>query len=360
MKEMSPVFLSNTRVEFIEMDSGAGLLSLGSHLFTVVAGVAKKHSRSPSQALAELCLITNSHDATSIDAWFEEVTSRYAEAKLHYFRDSASLTALHDVEEVLESILPNGCTSVNELPEAFVSIMNLVDYESLQEASVLAFGRAISTLPSSQRIVWSTKAIAHAFVKGPLADSLVPAGWWHEDKAIVIEVNRVALRVLPPTILIEYALPKGRGLRHRRVHLDGVFRESGSVMVLAKKVHHSVAFLGLTVDDLQRYLTRLQKLARGEDADASDVAPPTRAPPTSDEKPTAAVKADIGLLYRDPAAALKNVDLQDADDVVVQEYKNKMDEEFLAKKLKPGDPGYKYDVRKNFNPVAKSEWDDDD
>lgn len=35
---------------------------------------------------------------------------------------------------------------------------------------------------------------------------------------------------------------------------------------------------------------------------------------------------------------------------------------FLANQLKPGDPGFKYDVRKEFkpDPEVSNEWDDDD
>jgi hypothetical protein len=71
-------------------------------------------------------------------------------------------------------------------------------------------------------------------------------------------------------------------------------------------------------------------------------------------------KASIAKLYTDPENALKDVDLQDADEVTVQEYKDKMTEKFNANVIKPGDPGYVYDKRVEANPTEKSEWDSDD
>jgi hypothetical protein len=70
-------------------------------------------------------------------------------------------------------------------------------------------------------------------------------------------------------------------------------------------------------------------------------------------------KADVGLLYRDPEAALKDVDLQDADDITVKEFKLKMDDTFHANIVRPGDPRYQYDIRKTVAPTEKSEWDSD-
>lgn len=72
-------------------------------------------------------------------------------------------------------------------------------------------------------------------------------------------------------------------------------------------------------------------------------------------------KGTMKLLYTDPENALKDVDLQDADAVTLQEYKDKMNEKFKEKVLKPGDEGYEYDKRVEVGkPTARSEWDDSD
>lgn len=70
-------------------------------------------------------------------------------------------------------------------------------------------------------------------------------------------------------------------------------------------------------------------------------------------------EADIGLLYRDPEAAMRNVDLNKADDYTVKEFKAKMTEGFESNVVKPGDPGYKYDVRVETKTTGASEWDSD-
>ena len=76
-----------------------------------------------------------------------------------------------------------------------------------------------------------------------------------------------------------------------------------------------------------------------------------------DDPPT--VTTDIGSLYRDPENALRHADLQSVPEFVAQEYKNKMNEAFMANAIRPGDRAYKHDTRKNFNPTEKSEWDSD-
>ncbi|KEG14711.1 hypothetical protein DQ04_00331040 [Trypanosoma grayi] len=71
-------------------------------------------------------------------------------------------------------------------------------------------------------------------------------------------------------------------------------------------------------------------------------------------------KADVGLLYRNPEEALNNVDLNDADDVTLREFKAKMEEKFVENAVRPGDPGYVYDKRLEVKPTERSEWDDSD
>jgi len=81
--------------------------------------------------------------------------------------------------------------------------------------------------------------------------------------------------------------------------------------------------------------------------------------PSSPDDDPPMVTTDIGSLYRDPENALRHADLQSVPEFVAQEYKNKMNEAFLANAIRPGDKAYKHDTRKNFNPTEKSEWDSD-
>lgn len=333
------------------MDQHFALLNMGTSLLPRVAAIAKKRSRSPSSAVAQLCILTNSHEATTAEEWFDDVSRRYSAAKTSCFSPSDAAKAVDTVMDVLKTLpATNG-----GLLETFDSILNLVDYETMTTAAVKAFANAFEEQHGAA--IWTPDAIARAFVNGPLADSMVPPQWWLEDREREVEVLRVAVRVLPPTLLVEYQIASTDVVRHRRVHLDTVFRERGPVTVLAKKISSSLSFTGLSQTQIESYLTRMQQLCNLEDDEPRPSAPQSTIR-ANDQK--GKQKADLGYLYRDPEAALKNVDLQDADDMVIKEFKSKMDEQFLARKLKPGDPGYVYDVRKTFKPSAKSDWDEDD
>jgi hypothetical protein len=236
------------------------------------------------------------------------------------------------------------------------------------------------------------------------------------SQSLVPVVERIALNADPPTILVEYKLQSkrlggssslgsggsssaaggGGPLRHRTFALEHHnFKVTTPIAPLAKKLAVRGAFLGLTAQHFSLWLTKLQKLMgtaaktsapQGEDyydsldsadgiaggggggsgsgSEGDSFVPPKKTPPQSSTAPPPPKddvnKADLGLLYRDPKKALQNVDLQDADEFTVKEYKKKMDEHFTTKVLKPGDPGYVWDKRVAVKPSEKSAWDSDD
>ena len=59
------------------------------------------------------------------------------------------------------------------------------------------------------------------------------------------------------------------------------------------------------------------------------------------------------------AETLKTIDLNKMTTEEGMRYKHKMDEEFYSNQIKPGDKGYKYDLRQNFDdtPKTPSDWD---
>lgn len=161
-----------------------------------------------------------------------------------------------------------------------------------------------------------------------------------------------------------------------------------SIAPIVKKYKDVIAIFGISTQQFQKALVKLQKLV-GDSLSEVEIAGsqqqkqkqqqeksggggnktnPATAKTTSSPTVTSSSsststkfqKASIAKLYTDPENALKDVDLQDADDVTVQEYKDKMDERFKEKLLRPGDEGYEYDKRVEVNPTEKSEWDDDD
>ena len=77
------------------------------------------------------------------------------------------------------------------------------------------------------------------------------------------------------------------------------------------------------------------------------------------------IKKDPNRLKAAAGAASTTVDvygdLNKASDEVVQQAKARMDVDFNAKRLKPGDDGYQWNKEVDFEPpTAVSEWDDDD
>lgn len=58
----------------------------------------------------------------------------------------------------------------------------------------------------------------------------------------------------------------------------------------------------------------------------------------------------------------RNANLNQCSDKELKEHKSNMDKGFNQNQLKPGDPGFQYDKRIDFNAAAKvdNSWDDDD
>ena len=68
----------------------------------------------------------------------------------------------------------------------------------------------------------------------------------------------------------------------------------------------------------------------------------------------------ISRLQKSMRTAKPEVDLNKLTPEEVQEYKNKMDEEFFKHQVNPGDEEYVYDSRKEFVPTQASPWDESD
>lgn len=240
-----------------------------------------------------------------------------------------------------------------------------------------------------------------------LTPHIVSERWWMEDidgQSVVYRLTKVGMIKDPPTLELQYevtsisALKSAKTLKGRRViHLEEELQGStppAALALIGRRLAQSHGCLFQATEGMEensmlrktsadaeilKLLTKLHQLVK-----FGRIASPTAAhknpmpnvssvgtkppfpPSRSTSVPQVAVdggapnKADIGLLYRDPEAALKNVDLNSADDYTVKEFKAKMSEGFASKVIKPGDPGYQYDKRVQMKPTGGSEWDDDD
>ncbi len=345
---------------------GSELWAVVHHLYTV--------KPSPAKALEELCLRSNEKfdagDAGMAPTAREIVYTRWygsMKSRFKLLRDQLALsTKAKEIDEVVETLFPRGVQAA-KLPEAFVSIASLLT-SAIDDGLVADAAQSrLLAYNAKQATAVSAKDLTRDFVTGPLVTALIPALWWiptlgsggqpsPSTAAKQASVKRMALLVSPPSIVLQYA-KQGR-MRRRCVHLQGIgFTPTTPVAALIKKLRKSHGSL-VSDDDLRRLLLLLQRLMR--EAVADDGVATQAAPAAAAKKAAAVNKADLGLLYRDPDAALANVDLQDADDFTVKEFKARMNEKFEKNIVKPGDPGYKYDTRVTVKPTAKSEWDDDD
>lgn len=223
-----------------------------------------------------------------------------------------------------------------------------------------------------------------------------------------IRPTRIGLACQPLTIAIEYLSPNvtsssfidNKMLRCRRIRLpEEVLESHSSIATIAKRLASSHGIF-LNESAFQKLLLELQKLQKrrletakmdvelngnasslnrhssslprsswtaGGDPSSMDSSVHRRetgqiievVPSGGKDFNDAVQEADLCLLYRDPEAALINVDLNKADDETVKEFKDVMDIKFKEKALKPGDEGYVYDKRVEMRPTVQSEWDDD-
>lgn len=297
--------------------------------------------------------------------WFASMKGRYKS-----LRDQlAQRPEAKEAEDVVLGLYGSGCT-VQQLPEAFRTTADMVTFRIPDSILTDAIQARVSVLEGRSVPRLGGKELVKDFIANVVVPSLIPARWWENQpdtaKKGLVKLLAVGIRTEPPCLVLEYtrrASSDGEDKkRHRTIYLHDALGTSGPVIQLAKKLAATHGSL-ISEGDLQKHLLKLQKLMKdGTKMPTAHQSPSENgtAPTTSRKAVQSVNKADLGLLYRDPEAALKNVDLQDADDLTVKEFKSKMSETFDSNALKPGDPGYTYDRRRQFQTTKKSEWDDDD
>jgi hypothetical protein len=367
---------------------------LGAELWALVYHLFAKYKDDHAAAVREVGLRTH-HDLVRDAAaalpsvptdikgsrWYTDMCAAYTELK-EGLREKHQ-TDVAEAKDLVLSLYPDGCnvsdyadavrTSATVLPCIVPS--DAIDY-FISKKGAQFHAHGIHTVTSEELVSHVTEEL--------MLSVLIPRQWWCSRFASVAHVRRVGVKGNPPMLLIEYERPRGVA-RVRRVHLSPHLRENTPTAQLARRLattHESL----LSEAQFQSLLIRCQRLM-SQSSPATALGPPlperglgefsmtaTLQPSSSSPTPPAAAplsredlkanskpqKADLGLLYRDPDAALQNVDLNDADDVTLREFKDVMDEKFKENVIKPGDPGYVYDKRVEVaKPVQSSEWDDD-
>ena len=374
--------------------------SIGADLFLLVQHLYRK-SGNANDALVELSLRTRekSEKADVMMAptakeiaytrWFGAVKNRF---KLLREELLATREECKEAEEVMLSLYGNGC-SVANLADAFSSAASLVSFPLKDQLVQEAASQRVTALSSKNIKQLSAKDLVKEFLTGPVLSSLIPERWWETQsdaaKRGIVTLRAVGMRLRPTRLVLEYTrsdTDSTHRVRHRTIQLDATFTATCPVTPFAKKLVATHGAL-LSESDLQRYLMRLQRVIKDDEINQKNALANPKLNDSyesdfgddNDEKnhygvkssqqqakPVAPAagggnKADLGLLYRDPEAALNDVDLQDADDLTVKEFKAKMSEKFDANVVKPGDPGYQYDKRVTVpKATKKSDWDDDE
>ncbi|AYU81978.1 conserved hypothetical protein [Leishmania infantum JPCM5] len=360
-------------------DMGAELWALVHHLF-------RKYRRDPRKAVQELTLRTHAEwtrepgvplptiaPDVKESPWYHEMCSRRASLleQLHakHKRDIA------DAQELVSSLYPDGC-NLSEYAEALRTSAALLPCLVPSETIDHLIQKRGADFQEKGRHEVSHDELVSDVIEGLMIRVLIPRQWWCRGTSSVARATRTGIQSNPPTLYIEYERPAG--VPHvRRIHLRTNLRPDMPTAQLARRLAKTHEAL-LSEAQFQSLLIRCQRLQGQSPASSAANAPstgtvastfaaallPTIANTASPDAPTARSskpqKADLGLLYRDPDAALENVDLNDADEVTLQEFKEVMNERFKAKVVKPGDPGYVYDKRVEVSkPTQSSGWDDD-
>lgn len=138
--------------------------------------------------------------------------------------------------------------------------------------------------------------------------------------------KQLFLKFHPPTLILEYIDLKTEKKRRRKIKLEKFINEKTVIQndSLSKQLASSIK---------QQHLSYFAQISQNK------------------------LEKLIQLLIKN---YISNIDLNKLSDKELEKIKSQMDKDFNKKRLKPGDEGYQYDIRVDFNPTEKSEWDDDD
>ncbi|EAN88041.1 hypothetical protein C3747_167g26 [Trypanosoma cruzi] len=382
------------------MSENISLTDLGPELWILVYHLYDKHKSDPDVAFRELTLrtrcvcssedllIARSPSSLLNTQWYREMNTRYRDLRRRL--KESQRVVLEEAEVVTRSLYPAGCVA-KEYADALQTCAAMLTVSVPSQALARFTEYRVQELASLDVATVTVEELVDDLIERPVLDALTPSQWWtfDTDGNGSVSLNIIGLRARPAQIDILYTRSEKKW--RCRIHLDGILHETGPTAPIARRLARTHGAL-LSEERFRTCLVHLQSLMKHavEDGDighssnstmkdchygreypqkqqqkeqASALASAIELDRRRDrtQKPLNALnKADVGLLYRDPEAALDNVDLNDADDVTLQEFKAKMEEKFLEKVVRPGDSGYEYDKRVEVKPTERSEWDDSD
>lgn len=309
-------------------------------------------------------------------------TQWYANIRSLYTDFIAALPQKHvsdftELTDMVKSLYPSGC-SASEFAGAVQICAEMVTF-TIPNDLILSFVNEQCEEIGAKGIHEISVVDLTAYVHRLMLTAMIPPRWWMTvTPRERPKIHRIGLRTDPMQIGIEYEWPPGF-VRCRRISLHTLLPRTGPTGPLAKRLSASHYAL-MEENEIQRLLIKLQYLKqhseeKTEESSTRESLMEVRSGPTAgvlrSGSPTSSPadssggdepqKADLGLLYRDPERALRNVDLNDADEITVREFKDVMNQKFKEVAILPGDERYVYDKRvKIKEPTAKSAWDESD
>ena len=164
---------------------------------------------------------------------------------------------------------------------------------------------------------------------------------------------RFAVKYQPPVIVMEYERPGGANggrLRRRKMPVRGVDEDGADPYTLTRRLFDAhprhLSPQWVKFEQVENLVSRILAAPRHEPA--AEAGPEVEAGAKAELEP-----------QPQPSAGQAGVNYNVLDDDALQEVKAGMEAEFEAKRLKPGDPGFEYDVRAEFDEADEPcEWDD--
>jgi hypothetical protein len=174
---------------------------------------------------------------------------------------------------------------------------------------------------------------ANSFKSSNIANTSLASNSTNPQNKRRIKAIRFALKYSPPALALCYADQKyASKQRFKRMPLSDITDQSTAEECTQRLIKQHPAYLSphiLSQLQLQRLVSKLLSVHR------------------ANQKAASASDNSLDALYgNDDAAA--DEDLNRVDESVLQAKKSEMNVNFAARQLKPGDPGYQYDKRVEF------------
>eukprot|EP00276_Gloeochaete_wittrockiana_P005429 CAMPEP_0184646884 /NCGR_PEP_ID=MMETSP0308-20130426/3676_1 /TAXON_ID=38269 /ORGANISM="Gloeochaete witrockiana, Strain SAG 46.84" /LENGTH=212 /DNA_ID=CAMNT_0027077329 /DNA_START=132 /DNA_END=770 /DNA_ORIENTATION=+ len=188
-------------------------------------------------------------------------------------------------------------------------------------------------------------------------------GTARKSSSSIAELRRLGVKYTPPTIILEYYVPATGKLRLRSLRLHRL-RADSDVDKVTTKIFQNNKLLDQTkvsFDQVRRLVKQLADHLKGLNKPSS----------ASSNGSTSSNASSITTKKAIVTAGQSNNNNNDEDEDTIEDlnkveehdlkrFKQLMEVDFERNRLKPGDPGFKYDVECDFNPTENNEWDEGD